>query len=310
MINDTKDNTNLLKQCKFLRRSLKHSLVSQGQLKKTLEQFKEKLFVFIEEGSDINGDDAIENIDNYLSICSDNISKISDMIHSLEPLKNDISVVSTIGSSSFISDVSEKFNRFNDEYSNLQDDVRKSTYTIYKFLLSLINSFDLPISHFEMHEGQFKKMRNITSRVDTVPNVDETSMLTDNRTLIISEKDGKVYLPYYIKDLQDLLKKFPDTYSSIEDVIEKKYIVPIEKYKHPFTSRFKEAYNLMRYKENASFLRCLDLAFELTWNTLLNPAIISACSNLDELDIYLDYLYSNELDKFSIFKIEYQMNPI
>lgn len=41
MINDTKDNNSLLKQCKFLRRSLKHSLVSQGQLKKTLEQFKE-----------------------------------------------------------------------------------------------------------------------------------------------------------------------------------------------------------------------------------------------------------------------------
>ena len=45
-------------------------------------------------------------------------------------------------------------------------------------------------------------------------------MLTDNRTLIISEKDEKVYLPYYIKDLQELLKNFPETYSSIEDVIE------------------------------------------------------------------------------------------
>ncbi len=310
MSKNTKDNTSLLKKCKFFKNGLKHSLNSQGELKKTLEQFKEKLFVFIEEGSDINSDETISNIEAYISLCSNNINRISDMLNSLDSLRNDASVVSTVGKSSFKSDISEKFDNFNDDYSGLQEDIRKNTYTIYKFLLSLINSFDLPLSDFEIHESQIKKMKSFTSSDNSIENTDETSLLTDNRTLIISEKDGKVYLPYYIKDLQELLKNFPETYSSIEDVIEKKYIVPLDKYKHPFTSRFKEAYNLMRYKENASFLRCLDLAFELTWNTLLNPAIISACSNLDELDIYLDYLYSNELDKFSIFEIKYEMNPI
>ncbi len=293
MSKNTKDNTSLLKKCKFFKNGLKHSLNSQGELKKTLEQFKEKLFVFIEEGSDINSDETISNIEAYISLCSNNINRISDMLNSLDSLRNDASVVSTVGKSSFKSDISEKFDNFNDDYSGLQEDIRKNTYTIYKFLLSLINSFDLPLSDFEIHESQIKKMKSFTSSDNPIENTDETSLLTDNRTLIISEKDGKVYLPYYIKD-----------------VIEKKYIVPLDKYKHPFTSRFKEAYNLMRYKENASFLRCLDLAFELTWNTLLNPAIISACSNLDELDIYLDYLYSNELDKFSIFEIKYEMNPI
>ena len=64
-------------------------------------------------------------------------------------------------------------------------------------------------------------MKSFTSSDNPIENTDETSLLTDNRTLIISEKDGKVYLPYYIKDLQELLKNFPETYSSIEDVIEK-----------------------------------------------------------------------------------------
>lgn len=309
MSKKTKDKTSLLKKCKFLKNGLKHSLASQSELKKTLEQFKEKLFVFIEEGSNINSDETISNIEAYISLCSNNINRISDMLTSLNSLKDDVSVVSTVGKNSFKSDICEKFENFNDEYSKLQEDIRKNTYTIYKFLLSLINSFDLPISDFEMQESQIKKMQSFTSS-EVEENTDETALLTDNRILIISEKDGKVYLPYYIKDLQDLLAQHPDTYTSIEDVIEKKYVIPLDKYKHPFTSRFKEAYNLMRYKENASFLRCLDLAFELTWNTLLNPAIISACSNLDELDIYLDYLYSNELDKFSIFEIKYEMNPI
>ena len=41
----------------------------------------------------------------------------------------------------------------------------------------------------------------------------------------------------------------------------------------------------------------------------LNPAIIAACKSLKELDIYLDCLDENELDKFSCFNIVYNVNP-
>ena len=41
----------------------------------------------------------------------------------------------------------------------------------------------------------------------------------------------------------------------------------------------------------------------------LNPAVIAACRDLDELDIYLDCLDDNELDKFSCFKIKYNVKP-
>ena len=42
----------------------------------------------------------------------------------------------------------------------------------------------------------------------------------------------------------------------------------------------------------------------------LHPAIITACRNLDELDVYLDCLEKNELDDFKIFKIKYELHPL
>ena len=65
----------------------------------------------------------------------------------------------------------------------------------------------------------------------------------------------------------------------------------------------------MRNRENASIIDSINLALEVTFNSLLNPAIITACKNLDELDIYLDCLSSNELDKFDIFEIKYEIRP-
>ena len=66
----------------------------------------------------------------------------------------------------------------------------------------------------------------------------------------------------------------------------------------------------MRKKEKSSVLESLDLALELTFNSSLNPAIITACKSLDELDIYLDCLASNNLNNFDVFKIKYDVLPL
>ena len=42
----------------------------------------------------------------------------------------------------------------------------------------------------------------------------------------------------------------------------------------------------------------------------LNPAIIVACKNVDELNDYLNCLEEQKLDKFKAFKIKYEMNPM
>ena len=133
--------------------------------------------------------------------------------------------------------------------------------------------------------------------------------LRDNNTLKISEAQNKVFLPYKIFELEDILKANPDEYDSMEDVIKEEYIIPLGKYKNAAFSRFKEAYNLMRVKEKSSFSEALNLAFEVTFKNDLNPAVITACKDLHELDVYLDCLEKKDLDKFVFFNIEYEVLP-
>lgn len=130
----------------------------------------------------------------------------------------------------------------------------------------------------------------------------------DNRILTISEKDNKVYLPYYITDLESILEENKN-YNSIDEIIENKYIYPLDKYKSSILSRFKEAFKLIKEKEKGSFREALGLGFELMNNYKLHPAVIAACRNEDELDIYLDCLEENELDSFQIFDIKFEVPP-
>lgn len=134
--------------------------------------------------------------------------------------------------------------------------------------------------------------------------------LEDNNTLLISEKDAKVYLPYKADDVLDIFYNSSNTYDNLDDVISKEYTVPLSRYKNPSKARFREAFNLMKYKEHSSFFNALSLALELHRNNSLNPAIITACNDLDELDTYLDYLDSNELDKFPLFNVIFESLPI
>jgi len=131
--------------------------------------------------------------------------------------------------------------------------------------------------------------------------------LEDNHTLVISEEDGKVYLPYTKDEIKKDVSQNKDT--KISEIIENKYILPLDKYKNSIRARFREGYNLMYHREGKSKRSAIMLGIELMFETNLHPAIISACKNLEELDIYLDCLDDNELEKFSCFKIIYKSLP-
>ena len=133
-------------------------------------------------------------------------------------------------------------------------------------------------------------------------------MLMNNDTLIISDSNKKVILPYTISDLEKKLKN-NKKYKSLEDVIVHEYTIPIETFKNPTKSRFREAFQLIKKKEHGSLKEAIELGFELMFQSDLNPAVIAACKDLDELDIYLDCLDDNELEKFSCFKIQYDIPP-
>ncbi len=143
----------------------------------------------------------------------------------------------------------------------------------------------------------------------SLSNDDEETSVCDNKTLVISEETQKVYLPYTIKDIMEKLNDTSTGYQTVQDVIDEEYIIPLSEFKMPIVSRFKEAYNFMREKENSSVYAAIDLALELMFNSNLNPAVIRACKNLRELNIYLDCLYENELEKFDCFKVIYKVLP-
>ena len=143
------------------------------------------------------------------------------------------------------------------------------------------------------------------SNIKIQPSEDE---ITDNNTLIISDSNQNVVLPYKVIDLEKKLKD-NKKYKSLQDVIKNEYTLPLETFKNPTKSRFREAFQLIKKKEHGSLKEAIELGFELMFQSDLNPAVIAACKDLDELDIYLDCLDDNELDKFSCFNIEYNVPP-
>lgn len=147
-------------------------------------------------------------------------------------------------------------------------------------------------------------LSNTTSSTTTT----EENSICDNKTLLISEETQKVYLPYTIEDVMKKLRT-SDEYQTVQEIIDNEYTLPLSTFKMPIISRFKEAYRFMRVKEKSSVYAAVDLAVELMFNSNLNPAVIRAAKDLKELNIYLDCLYENEVEKFDCFKIVYKVLP-
>ena len=222
------------------------------------------------------------------------------------------------------------------ELSELQE-----YYNIYNEKISEINSSQLELNNFfaetskilsymipnkehkentepkenkennEHKENTEKKEQKIAEEPSALANTDSNNSIENNdliypeNTLIISEISKTVLLPYKKSELGN----FEDVSVNKNDLIREKYVVPIEKYKSPALSRFREAFKLMRNIEKKSMIEAIDLGIELSLNSKLHPAIISACRNLNELDIYLDYLDSNQTDKFNCFSIKFEITP-
>ena len=130
----------------------------------------------------------------------------------------------------------------------------------------------------------------------------------DSNILIISEKDQKAYLPYKYEDVKKIYENSDGKYNSIIEVIQSLYILPLKKFEKFSIARFREASNLVLHKEKGSIFSAFDLAFELMFKYNLNPIIIAACRNLDELDIYLDCLEEDELFDFKCFEIRFEVS--
>lgn len=157
-------------------------------------------------------------------------------------------------------------------------------------------------------EKEINEYTKLINDIIEPQNITDDNNLKDNNILLISEVQNKVFLPFKVSKLNEILDSKDNSYNDIEQIINEKYIVPLDNYKNKSISRYREAFILMKEKEKASLMDSIDLALEMMNNVYLNPAVITACENLDQLDVYLDCLETNELDDFPFFKIEFELN--
>lgn len=247
----------------------------------------------------------ISDASMYLSKINKNIEKYKHLLDILDKIKNDCSNVE-------YSETINAISNYNKEFEAQTLSILRSNLDIERFIHSM-SSVD--ISEYLSIEGLDKVYKTDKDNSELKKQSKFRILRKNNEalvenTLIISETNKTVTLPYKISDLKNLLRNDSEKYNSLSDIILDKYTIPISEYKFSALSRFKEAYRLIINKEHGSKKQALNLAFELFSNYNLHPAIITACKNLNELDIYLSCLEFNELEDFRFFKIVYDVLPV
>lgn len=247
----------------------------------------------------------ISDASMYLSKINKNIEKYNHLLDILDKIKNDCTNVE-------YSETINAISNYNKEFEAQTLSILRSNLDIERFIHSM-SSVD--ISEYLSIEGLDKVYKTDKDNSE-VKKQSKFRILRKNNetlvenTLIISETNKTVTLPYKISELKNLLRNNSEKYNSLSDIILDKYTIPISEYRFSALSRFKEAYRLVINKEHGSKKQALNLAFELFSNYNLHPAIITACKNLNELDIYLSCLEFNELEDFRFFKIVYDVLPV
>ena len=132
----------------------------------------------------------------------------------------------------------------------------------------------------------------------------------DNETLIISEKNNKIYLPYKMSEIKNYMHSYPDSYTDASDVVKQEFILDLGEFmQHPSKTRFQETYTLIRNRDGKSVASAVLYGLKLVKKSNLSPAVIAACKHKEELDRYLNCLKENKLDEFKSFNIMYEINP-
>jgi len=216
-------------------------------------------------------------------------------------------------------------NKINSETFKIQTFIQSSpvTYTITPVRVDTLSNLVPTISDMEnlaaCSDDEFIEAENVLeaepvlspkfSHVKTPACISLKNCKFTPNTLVISELTKTVKLPYTIKELKKILRNKSNKFVSLREIIKALYTKPLSDYKNSSYARFKEGYNLMRVKEKSSISEAFGLGLELFSNYNLHPAIIAACKDLNQLDVYLSCLEYNELQDFPFFKIVFNAVP-
>lgn len=259
----------------------------------------EQLAVFI--NSKVNKVDVDKSVVN-LNRLKHNISLLNNLLDVLDNLKKTMDFLTDDGLKVYLED-----------YNSLYSNYITTTFAYTSKIEEFIHNLSLEMTEIASVKEEKSELNSTVGELS-----DDIYMSTDsesacntlvNNTLIISEVRKEVILPYNLENVKLYFKNNLNKYSSIEQVIKENYTFPISHFKPFAVSRFREAYKLIKKRENGSRLNALSLAFEMLVNYNVHPAIIASCKNVDELDIYLSCLDDNQLDEFNKFKIRYEIPP-
>lgn len=304
MINYT-DKENMLKLVDIEKNSLKATLDIQKKLNKQILVFMKNFIGNIEIELDF---DPANKAYYYMNESTSALNKSNSNIDSIQKLINRLDIIISSCETLPPSKIQERIKTYNNQFTKCINSIYKNTDSIENFIheISLID-----LSEFIESNKKVQQENNETNNLleeYTITSDELHSSFIEN-TLIISDIQGKIILPYKLSDIKQLILDDSNEYSSIQEVINKLYTRPIKHYKFSSVARFKEAYKLVIEKEHGSKFKALSLASELFANYNLHPAIITACKSLDELDIYLACLDDNNLDDFKFFDIKYEIAP-
>ena len=193
----------------------------------------------------------------------------------------------------------------------VEEDIKDLSDEIAKAIeLEKNNSIDNK-NNYLIIDSFFNQTFNIKTIEENTQDFSDLTMdnLEDHMVLKICEK--KVELPYTKKEIGDYLSTYPKNYKTVQDVLNKEYIVNISLFnKHPVLARFRETYYLCRTKEMMSIFDSFNYAKSLMFRSDLNSYIIAAVKSKKQLEDYIYCLDNDKLHEYKHFKIIFNVNPI
>ncbi len=257
------------------------------------------------------------DVKNIYDILEKNTALLKNLKSTLSALSTKLLALVLSDSSSTTPELVNEINNNLNHYIELLDEMKTdfiqnnlsvNTFTSYHSTRLLLTTFDMDLGENLDESINLISPNSTTSQINT--SYSDMVGTNENKVLIISEKENKVYLPYKKTELKAYLSQYPTSYYSYKNVIEKEFILPLNYFmNNPSMARFRETYSLYRDREATSVVEALKKALNLAFKSELNPAVIAACKTKKQLNNFILCLDENKLNDFSDFEIIYDVKP-
>ena len=257
------------------------------------------------------------DVKNIYDILEKNTALLKNLKSTLSTLSTKLLALVLSDSTSTTPELVNEINNSLNHYIELLDEMKTdfiqnnlsvNTFTSYHSTRLLLTTFDMDLGENLDESINLISPNSTTSQINT--SYSDMVGTNENKVLIISEKENKVYLPYKKTELKAYLSQYPTSYYSYKNVIEKEFILPLNYFmNNPSMARFRETYSLYRDREATSVVEALKKALSLAFKSELNTAVIAACKTKKQLNNFILCLDENKLNDFSDFEIIYDVKP-